>query len=405
MSTNGSATPPPPGDGDTGDANEDFSCFFCDGVVGTDNVRRHVDGCEQAKIDAERKRLAGERLRQQYQGKGKEPPRLGPAGGAKNTPAGPGPLPPDSAKTYEQIEREYRERKARGEFDAPFTPNGQPGGVPFPRPEQGTGGMSQEEIEARLTPEQREALRNLRLGKEQQAWKEAGRRPEDVDTPAWMRDMLQSQGVPPGFFQEFRGGTGLPDPERVAAPPDGDEAMMPFHPTPDPVIRNWWSALSALEAFYDGLDQGTVEGVRELRRNLGLSYVNAGAIYGPSEAGMLQWAGEVTTMQRNMAKTAEIAQRQQMRMAVNERFPRFWRGEWVVEGQDQEQQEAPALPPPDIAEQLRQMKGDRLNTGETLPPPPDKGPATGGDAPPITPKEPEQPPAPPSGEIDTSWMD
>lgn len=383
MSKTGSPpTPPPPdgsGPGSTSSGSQgEFTCFFCGGGVrGPDGQMGHAEGCEQARIDAERARMQAERARQAPQPSSPSSPASPATPAAPGGTGGTGPRQP-----------------LRGTDGTPV------GGGGFLRltPPGGTGGTgdqaqraSQEEVEARLTPQQREALRSLRLGKEQQAWREAGKRREDVEVPPWLRDLLEQQGVPDGFFQEFRAGTGLPDPTLIPTPPGGDEAMMPFHPRPDPLITAWWQALRTFEAFYDGLSEEAVEGTREQRRNLGRAYVEAGAIYGPTEAGMLQWAGEVTQMQRNIAKTEEIARRQQLRAEVNARFPRFWRGEWEVPGQSPAASAPPAPPAP--PEQGATGVGD---AGSIIP---DAQPQ----AQPQAPAEAEAP-APDPTDIDTSWM-
>lgn len=154
--------------------------------------------------------------------------------------------------------------------------------------------------------------------------------PPEGEIPPWLQGYLRDKGIPDAVFQEFRGGARLPDLSRAAERPAESDVL----PTPgvsvDATATALRQALPALYAFFTDLDDNVVGMFKSFEEQSARNYLEAGALYGPSQDGLWKWLGEQAEIGRSMTRVNRLMAQQNARREVNTRFPYFWRGEWDV---------------------------------------------------------------------------
>lgn len=351
---------------------EDEGCLFCEPERDASGQLHHAPGCPQGDLEEQRRRVQQEFQRAQHEQN-------------KNTgaPGTPGPFSPQGAAGFHKSGVPAGRGAGRGGSGAgqPQRPGGAFPGLPDPNnpppgppagpigpdgtdgvdggPDGGPDGVdgidrttsaqsaqsaqSASFDASKLSPEMRAALDAIRASQEKSKRSESATPPSgtgsggDLDPaapppppPPWMMAYLKEHGVPEGFFAEHRTGTGMPAWDTPAQAKPG--APLPdWTPQPDPKAAAYMAALPAVLAFWSGVDNQITGFLEAVERGLREGYVASGAIYGPSEAGMYQWAGEVAEMQRSANRLYELQMIQHTRRAVLEKFPSFYTREWEVD--------------------------------------------------------------------------
>lgn len=299
-------------------------CWLCEGTAGADGKVQHREGCPQARVQLDLDQLRRD-LEARERDKGPKDP---PAQDKKAQPPRPSRANPNIAANMANLMGQLAD--AVGPQPAQLGADGQP--LSVPESPEVKAERQLREREDRLTSAQRAALQEIRErnAKGVPPDDEARRQASLRAIPDWMTEYLREHGVPDEALAEHRYSGRYPDLTRWAPRPEDADVAPILKPQLNDFAQKLWAVVKGAQECFDGIESAVVHMFQGFERSMQLKYIESGAIYGPSQEGLWQWIGEQAELQKALSTVERITRDQEARMAVNSKFPRFWKGEWFT---------------------------------------------------------------------------